>query len=458
MLESIYVDRADVEKGIPTDIPVLLKHAVPLHDAIKMDLHVPGCPPSAPSILFVLNELLDGRMPDLQDKVAFRLRRSVMKTIVIDPVTRIEGHAKITIHLDDDGQVTDTFFHVTQLRGFEKFVEGRPFYEMPSITARICGICPISHLITSAKACEAIMCVTVPPTAVKLREIMHCGQFIQSHALSFFHLSAPDLLLGFDSDPARRNFFGLIEDHPEIARDGIALRRFGQQVIEGLAGERIHPSWTVPGGVNAPLDPAERDRILAGLPAAKATALRTLGFFKGIVDQVQPRRSPFSAIHPTMYAGLGRRRRQSATVRWRSALRRRGRRHRRRSDAGARLCAVHRRGDGAAFVPEGAVFQAARLSRRGSTAWARWRGSTSSRAAAREAADIEFDEYHQRFGKVVQSSFHFHYARLIEIIYCARADGGVAERSGDSRPPCARACRGERARGRSAWPRRRAAF
>ena len=124
-----------------------------------------------------------------------------MKTIVIDPVTRIEGHAKITIRLDDEGRVADTAFHVTQLRGFEKFIEGRPFYEMPSITARICGICPISHLLTSAKACEAIMSVRVPPTAVKLREIMHCGQVIQSHALSFFILSAPDLLLGFDFDP-----------------------------------------------------------------------------------------------------------------------------------------------------------------------------------------------------------------------------------------------------------------
>src|SRR5262249_5888812 len=152
--------------------------------------------------------------------------------------------------------VADTAFHVTQLRGFEKFCEGRPYYEMPSITARICGICPISHLIASAKACEAIMSVRVPPTAVKLREIMHCGQIIQSHALSFFYLSAPDLLLGFDSDPARRNVIGVIEDHPKLARDGIALRKFGQRVIEALAGERIHPSWTVPGGVNAPLDMA----------------------------------------------------------------------------------------------------------------------------------------------------------------------------------------------------------
>jgi NAD-reducing hydrogenase large subunit len=226
-----------------------------------------------------------------------------MQTIVIDPVTRIEGHAKITIHLDDDGEVTETLFHVTQLRGFEKFVEGRPYYEMPAITARICGICPISHLITSAKACEAIMCVTVPPTAVKLREIMHCGQIIQSHALSFFHLSAPDLLLGFDFDPARRNLFGVIEDHPKIARDGIALRRFGQQAIESVAGERIHPSWTVPGGVNAPLEPAARDRILTALPVAKATALRTLQMFKGIVDQFDEEIAVFGNI-PTMYAGL----------------------------------------------------------------------------------------------------------------------------------------------------------
>src|SRR5262252_6293057 len=111
--------------------------------------------------------------------------------IVIDPVTRIEGHSKISIHLDEQGRVEEAYFHVTQLRGFEKFCEGRPYYEMPSITARICGICPISHLIASAKACEAIMSVRVPPTAVKLREIMHCGQIIQSHALSFFYLSAP---------------------------------------------------------------------------------------------------------------------------------------------------------------------------------------------------------------------------------------------------------------------------
>ena len=140
-----------------------------------------------------------------------------MKKITIDPVTRIEGHAKIDIFLDQQGRVADTHFHVTQVRGFEKFTEGRPFYEMPSITARICGICPVSHLLASAKACDAIMAVAPPEAGRNLRELIHCAQFVQSHALSFFHLSAPDLLLGFDLDPARRNIFGLIDENPEMA-------------------------------------------------------------------------------------------------------------------------------------------------------------------------------------------------------------------------------------------------
>ena len=192
-----------------------------------------------------------------------------MKKITIDPVTRIEGHAKIDIYLDDAGRVADTNFHVTQVRGFEKFTEGRPFYEMPSITARICGICPVSHLLASSKACDAIMAVVPPETGVKLRELIHCAQFVQSHALSFFHLSAPDLLLGFDSDPAHRNIFGLIEQNPEMAKAGVALRKFGQQIIEGLAKERVHPSWIVPGGVNAPLGSGSA-RAHSGRPARRA--------------------------------------------------------------------------------------------------------------------------------------------------------------------------------------------
>ena len=339
-----------------------------------------------------------------------------MRTIVIDPVTRIEGHAKITIHLDDDGKVADTAFHVTQVRGFEKFTEGRPFYEMPAITARICGICPISHLLASVKACDAIMSVRIPPTAAKLRELLHCGQIVQSHALSFFHLSSPDLLLGFDSDPARRNVIGVIEDHPELAKDGIALRKFGQQVIESLAKERIHPSWTVPGGVNAPLDRAARDRILAGLPEAKAIALRTLGFFKGVVDQFDDEIANFGNA-PTHVRRPGRRRRQSAALRRRPALRRR-RRARSSSTRWRRRTTQQYIGEATMpysylkapyFKPLGfpdGIYRVGPLARL----------NVAARCGT-PLADVEFAEFHQRFGKVVESSFHFHYARLIEIIY-----------------------------------------
>ena len=226
-----------------------------------------------------------------------------MKRITIDPVTRIEGHAKITIHLGDDGKVARTQFHVTQIRGFEKFTEGRPFYEMPGITSRICGICPISHLLASSKACDAILAVQVPRVATMLRELVHCAQIVQSHALSFFHLSSPDLLLGFDSDPARRNVLGVIEKHPELARDGIELRKFGQHAIEVLAKERVHPSWIVPGGVNEPLAQAARDELLAAVPAAKDIARRTLAFFKTVVDRFDEEIRNFGTA-PTMYAGL----------------------------------------------------------------------------------------------------------------------------------------------------------
>src|ERR1039458_3904305 len=176
-----------------------------------------------------------------------------MKRITIEPVSRIEGHAKITIRLDDQGHVAGAEFHVTQVRGFEKFTEGHPYYEMPGITARICGICPISHLLAASKACDAIMAVRIPPVAKKLRELVHFAQIVQSHALSFFYLSAPDFLLGMDSDPASRNVMGVIAGHPELARDGIELRKFGLQIVESLAQERVHPSWIVPGGVASPL-------------------------------------------------------------------------------------------------------------------------------------------------------------------------------------------------------------
>ena len=223
--------------------------------------------------------------------------------IVIDPVTRIEGHAKITIHLDDAGQVADAQFHVTEFRGFERFCEGRPLCEMPGITARVCGICPVSHLLASAKAGDAILAVSIPPAAEKLRRLMNLGQIVQSHALSFFHLSAPDFLLGFDSDPATRNIFGLIAADPELARAGIRLRQFGQEIIEHLGGQKIHPAWAVPGGVRSALSQESHGQIRTRLPEARATILETLGRFKRMLPSFEKEAHIFGNF-PTLFMGL----------------------------------------------------------------------------------------------------------------------------------------------------------
>jgi len=223
--------------------------------------------------------------------------------ITIEPMTRIEGHAKITLHLDDNGTVEEARFHVTQVRGFEKLCEGRPFYEMPSLMARICGICPVSHLVASAKACDAIMAVHIPAPAANLRRLMNLAQVIQSHALSFFYLSSPDLLLGMDAAPEQRNLFGVAQAHPTLARDGIRLRQFGQQVIEWLGGKRIHPAWVVPGGVSEPLSAAQRERILAAIPDVVSLIQRTLAWFKQQIEEYREEIRTF-ANFPSYFMGL----------------------------------------------------------------------------------------------------------------------------------------------------------
>jgi NAD-reducing hydrogenase large subunit len=226
------------------------------------------------------------------------------KKIVISPITRIEGHAQVTIFLNDDDSVKEALFKVVDFRGFEKFTEGRPFYEMPSITSRACGICPVSHLLASAKACDAIVGVSPPKTAIMLRRLMHMGQLIQSHALNFFHLSSPDLLLGFDSDPAQRNIFGLIEKQPELAVRGVKLRKFGQEIIEKVAGKRIHSSdWILPGGAKWPLTKERADYLLGNLPEALDITLKTLEMYKKMLSGFEEEVENFGNF-PTYYLGL----------------------------------------------------------------------------------------------------------------------------------------------------------
>jgi NAD-reducing hydrogenase large subunit len=201
--------------------------------------------------------------------------------LTIEPVTRIEGHARVTIHLDDQGQVEQSYLHVDQFRGFEKFSEGRMYFEMPVITPRICGICPVSHHLAAAKAADAVAGVDPPRPAHLLRELLHMGQIVQSHSMHFFHLASPDLLLGFDADPLVRNVAGIIDANPDLALKAVKLRKYGQEIIRLLSGRRIHMHWAVPGGVTTPLSEADRDTILGQVDEMIAYAQEGLAVAKG---------------------------------------------------------------------------------------------------------------------------------------------------------------------------------
>ncbi|MEW5724803.1 MAG: Ni/Fe hydrogenase subunit alpha [Thermodesulfobacteriota bacterium] len=225
------------------------------------------------------------------------------RKITINPISRVEGHGKVVLHLDEQGRVAEARFHVTQFRGFEAFCRGRPYEEMPIITQRICGICPVSHQLASAKACDAIMGGDVPPTAGLLRELLHMGQYIQSHALHFFYLASPDLLLGWDADPAVRNVVGVVQRFPEAAVKGIRLRKFGQEIIKALGGKKVHPAYSVPGGVTDPLWEKDRDRLLTGFREAHGTARLALDLLGSWLEKNRDEVSVF-ANFPSNYAGL----------------------------------------------------------------------------------------------------------------------------------------------------------
>lgn len=342
------------------------------------------------------------------------------RTITIDPLTRIEGHAKITIQLDASGAVEQARFHVVEFRGFEKFCEGRPFTEMAAITARICGICPVSHLLASAKTGDKLLAVTIPPAAVRLRRLMNLAQIIQSHALSFFHLSSPDFLLGWDSDPSRRNLFGLIAADPDLARAGIRLRQFGQTVIEALGGRKIHAAWAVPGGVRSPLTLTQRDGIRSGLPEAFAIAERGLALFKQLLDTQLHGELEVFGNFPSLFLGL-----VGPDGKWE---------HYGTPGSGIRIMASDgslmadglSEDDYGSFLAEAvepwsylkspyikALGPEAGSYRVGPLARLNLCGQIGS-----ERADQELLEFRQRGGRVAGASLLYHLARLIEILAC----------------------------------------
>ncbi|MEO8120580.1 MAG: nickel-dependent hydrogenase large subunit, partial [Rhodoferax sp.] len=209
-----------------------------------------------------MNTPLETAVPDA---VAKGLRR-----VVIDPVSRVEGHGKVTILLDAERRVQQVRLHIVEFRGFEKFIEGRPYWEVPVMVQRLCGICPVSHHLAASKAMDLIVgAAPVTPSANKIRRLMHYGQILQSHALHFFHLSSPDLLFGFDSEVNRRNIVGVVQAHPEIATKGVMLRKFGQEVIRVTAGKRVHGTGSVPGGVNKHV--SQEDRAMLQRDVAQMT-------------------------------------------------------------------------------------------------------------------------------------------------------------------------------------------
>jgi NAD-reducing hydrogenase large subunit len=335
--------------------------------------------------------------------------------IVIDPITRIEGHSRITIELDDQGLVADAHFHVTQFRGFERIVQGRPVHEMPSIMARICGICPVSHLIASSKACDEILAVEPPPTGVDLRRVINLAQVAQSNALSFFHLSSPDLLFGFDADPARRNIIALAHENPQLARDGVGVRKFGQQIIEWLGGKRIHPAWVLPGGVSAPLTADVRDRILATVPEAIAAVERALAWYKSSLVRWEEEATSFGNFRSAFMGLVDRQGNVDHYGGWLRVMDADGRLLEDRVDPRFYADYIGEAVEPWSYLkstywkpmgyPEG-IYRVGPLAR-----------INVADAMGTPRADEELERFRWRLGRVPTSSFHYHYARLIDTLY-----------------------------------------
>jgi NAD-reducing hydrogenase large subunit len=203
------------------------------------------------------------------------------KRIVIEPVTRVEGHGKVSILMDENNHVQQARLHIVEFRGFERFIQGRPFWELPVLVQRLCGICPVSHHLCAAKAIDGIIgAENLTPTAEKMRRLMHYGQIFQSHALHFFHLASPDLLFGFDAPVEKRNVIGVIADYPDLAVQGVMMRKFGQEIIKATAGKKVHGTGAIPGGINKNLSVEERDALLADMDQMMEWSLKAVEIAK----------------------------------------------------------------------------------------------------------------------------------------------------------------------------------
>ena len=224
-------------------------------------------------------------MTDMANNLETAAHPENLRRVAIDPVSRVEGHGKVTLLLDENDRVHQVRLHIVEFRGFEKFIQGRPYWEAPVMVQRLCGICPVSHHIAASKAMDMIVGATLTPTAEKVRRLMHYGQILQSHALHFFHLSSPDLLFGFDSDVAKRNIVGIAAAYPELAKQGVLLRKYGQEVIRVTAGKRIHGTGSIPGGVNKNVSSEERDYLLKDIDQTLTWSRDAVGIARQLFEQ-----------------------------------------------------------------------------------------------------------------------------------------------------------------------------
>jgi len=229
-----------------------------------------------------------------------------LQRVVIEPLTRVEGHGKVTLLLDDDNHIKQARLHIVEFRGFEKFIQGRPYWELPVLVQRLCGICPVSHHLAAAKATDMLVGATqLTPAAEKIRRLMHYGQTLQSHALHFFHLCSPDLLFGFDDEIRHRNIVGVIEDHPEIAKQGVLLRKYGQEVIRVTAGKRVHGTGAIPGGVNKSISPNERQYLREDIDQIIDWSQAAVELIKRIFSEQFDYHMAFATIDSNMMSMIG---------------------------------------------------------------------------------------------------------------------------------------------------------
>src|SRR5512139_1029545 len=220
-----------------------------------------------------------------------------LRRVVIEPVSRVEGHGKVTLLMDEDDHVQQARLHIVEFRAFEKFIQGRPYWEVPVMVQRLCGICPVSHHLAACKALDAVVGATqLTPTAEKIRRLMHYGQILQSHALHFFHLASPDLLFGFDADVAVRNVIGVAGKYPDLAVQAVLMRKYGQEIIKATSGKKIHGTGAIPGGVNKNLSIAERDGFLKDIEQMVAWGISALKIAKDYTTQHLEKLAPFGSF------------------------------------------------------------------------------------------------------------------------------------------------------------------